>query len=319
MRARASGVDDGEVDVASSPVNCRDEPMRSWPRRPRLHVHRHAVAAAGRVGALDVAELDELVADQPGVAVGDHQVALARARPARPGASVVVAVPQARTTAPRRTRVPSVEVGAVRRRSARTPARTTRAPSRLRLGEEVSRRAGRIDDRIARHAQRAGQPGAEQRLGLGERARVEPLGGDAGGVEALRASPRPRPLSSSSAATHRVPVGACSTPGSPRNSFQSSSDSRHSASSCGSSSMTTRWPMAAPVAPPPTTRGSATTTREAGARRLEGDGAADDAAAGDEHVGGDASCRARCADARRNGSSGRTEQRRLAGDVGARR
>jgi hypothetical protein len=49
---------------------------------------------------------------------------------------------------------------------------------RARAAKQFERRARRIDDGISRHAKRAGEPGAQIRLGVGELPRVEDFGVD---------------------------------------------------------------------------------------------------------------------------------------------
>ena len=143
----------------------------------RLDVDRHRLARQ-RVRALQVAELDDLVAQEAGVAIGDHEVALPRDdREPRRQARRFGDPRRSRRGRPRATRPPQrTRPGS--RVSARTPSShagaRALAPARERSAPPpAGTRRGR------RHAQRAREPRAQLGLGVAER-------------RERRGSPRPR-------------------------------------------------------------------------------------------------------------------------------
>ena len=214
--------------------------------------------------AFDVAEFEQLMPDQAGIAVRDQQMTLLRLRAAAHGTSCCAPSPFATTTcAP----LPALAVRRASRHCASTAADFRSEPhvdirGARRLRRAAIRRAvGRIHDAVVFDPQAARQSGASAgsharsaaRRAIARR-RLAPRTHRAsrGRLAILRR--RRRPIACRSARTRR----ACAVAARVR--ATSRANKRLSANSAGESFITTMWPMPAAVAPPPMPCASSTST-----------------------------------------------------------
>ena len=200
--------------------------------------------------------------------------------------------------------------------TASMPSRCT-APRAHGALQQPPRGVDRVDDAVARDAQRPGEPGPQIRLRPREllpgevldrdaplRSRSAALAADVSQLLLVRGDPeRPGRL-----------VLACGRH-LPASSIQSRRESVVSANCASESSMTTTCPIAAAVAPPPANRDSSTVDRKPGRRQRVGAGRPDDPGADDENVR--RRHRHRQTQAVRGRVAGIEEERRPSGDVGA--